>query len=130
MGRCDPGLRTVRELQVDETHTAVAVGSGDVPVLATSTLLALAERACVEAIASDLGEQETTVGATAEIEHLLAVPVGGTVRATAMLIGHHGRRLEFNVRVTRDGELVARIRHGRVLVERDRFLRKLATTSV
>lgn len=127
MGRCDPGLKLTRELEVTEEHTASALGSGDVPVLGTPALLALAEGACVEAIADDLPHGETSVGTWAEIEHLKATAVGRTVSAHATLLGHHGRRLEFNVTIEEDGQTVARVRHRRLLVERARFLERLST---
>lgn len=129
MGRCDPGLRVTRELRVTEEHTARALGSGDVPVLGTPALLTLAEGACVDAIAHDLPEGETSVGTWAEIEHLQATAVGATVVARATLLGHHGRRLEFSVSIEEDGETVARVRHRRVLVERERFLRRLGASA-
>ena len=125
MGKCDPGLKLARTLKVTDERTAQALGSGDVPVLGTPALLALAEGACVDAITDDLPEGQTSVGTYAEIEHLHASPVGTEVRAQATLIGHHGRRLEFSVQVDQDGETVARIRHRRVLVDRERFLAKL-----
>jgi fluoroacetyl-CoA thioesterase len=127
MGRCDPGLKLNRDLVVTEEHTARSLGSGDVPVLGTPALLALAEGACVQAISDDLPEGETSVGTWAEIEHLKATPVGNTVTAKATLLGHHGRRLEFSVIVEEAGETVARVRHRRVLVERARFLRRLGS---
>ncbi len=129
MGRCDPGLKLDRELRVGHEQTAEALGSGDVPVLGTPALLALAESACVEAIADDLPDGETSVGTWAEIEHLKATPIGRTVCAHATLIGHHGRRLEFKVSVEQDGEPVAKISHRRVLVDRARFLEKLAASA-
>jgi fluoroacetyl-CoA thioesterase len=103
-----------------------SLGSGDVPVLGTPALLALAEGACVEAIAGDLPPGDTSVGTWAEIEHLRAAPTGSTVCAHATLIGHHGRRLEFSVLVEQDGATVAKVRHRRVLVDRERFLHKIA----
>lgn len=124
MGRCDPGLKHRRTLQVREQDTAIAMASGDVPMLATPALLGLAEAACVDAIAQDLPDGQTSVGVWAEVEHLKASPVGSTVSAQATLLGHHGRRLEFNVLVDQDGETVAKIRHRRVLVDRERFLSK------
>ncbi len=130
MGRCDPGLKLERLLEVEHVHTAAALGSGDVPVLGTPALLALAEGACVNAIKDDLEPDQTSVGTWAEIEHLTATPIGATVCANATLIGHHGRRLEFSVRIVRDGEVVAKIRHRRVLVDRQRFLAKLAPATV
>jgi fluoroacetyl-CoA thioesterase len=129
MGRCDPGLKLDRVLEVGPGDTAEALGSGDVPVLGTPALLVLAESACVEAIADDLPEGETSVGTWAEIEHLKATPIGRTVCAHATLIGHHGRRLEFKVTVEQDGEPIAKISHRRVLVDRARFLEKLSATS-
>ena len=129
MGRCDPGLRCDRQLEVAEEHTARALGSGDVPVLATPSLLTLAEAACIEAIADDLPQGQTSVGTWAEVEHLKATPIGCTVHAHATLIGHHGRRLEFKVNVEQDGEPIARVSHRRVLVDRDRFLDKVAPTA-
>ena len=128
MGRCDPGLKLARTLQVDTSHTAQSLGSGDVAVLGTPALLALAEGACVDAIADELPVGETSVGTWAEVEHLRATPVGDTVCAHATLIGHHGRRLEFRVTIDHDGEPVARVSHRRVLVDRVRFLGKLAAT--
>jgi fluoroacetyl-CoA thioesterase len=125
MGNCDPGLRLTRTLEVGEADTALSLGSGDVPVLGTPALLALAEGACVEAIRSDLPDGQTSVGTWAEIEHLKATPVGHEVSAHATLIGHHGRRLEFNVMVEDEGTTVAVVRHRRVLVDRDRFLAKV-----
>ncbi|TVP63485.1 MAG: thioesterase [Nitriliruptor sp.] len=126
MGRCDPGLKLARTLTVGEEHTAIELGSGDVPVLGTPALLALAESACVGALTDELEAGETTVGTWADVEHLKASPVGATVCAHATLIGHHGRRLEFRVTVEQGGEQIALVKHRRVLVDRERFLAKLA----
>lgn len=129
MGNCDPGLKSTSGLQVAEEHLADRLGSGDVPVLGTPAILALAEGACVAAICDDLPEGKTSVGSYAEIDHLLPTPVGQEVEAEATLIGHHGRRLEFNVVVRQGDEIVAKIRHRRVLVDRDRFLEKVGVSS-
>ena len=129
MGRCDPGLKSARTLEVTADNTAEALGSGDVPVLATPALLVLAERACVEAIEDDLPAGETSVGTWAEIEHLRAAPIGSTVCAHATLIGHHGRRLEFKVAIDDGEEPIARVSHRRILLDRARFLGRLAPTS-
>lgn len=126
MGACDPGLSETRELTVEDSHTAAATGSGDVDVLGTPTLLELAERACVSAISNDLPEGQTSVGSWSEIEHLSPVPVGTEVCACATLRGHHGSRLEFVVLVRdADDDIVAKVRHRRVLVDRQRFVDKV-----
>jgi fluoroacetyl-CoA thioesterase len=129
MGSCDPGLKDSRHLVVKAKHCADALGSGDVPVLGTPALLTLAESACVSAICDDLPAGQTSVGAYAEIEHLAPTPIGQAVDAEARLIGHHGRRLEFQVIVRQGDEIVAKIRHRRVLVDRDRFLAKVGVST-
>ena len=121
--RLSPGLKASVELTVSEQDTAVAVGSGDVPVLASPRVLALAEEAAVGAVAGHLPDGWTSVGTWAELEHRRPTPVDGRVRAEATLIGVHGRRLEVAVAVTDGDDVeVARVRHHRALVDRERFV--------
>lgn len=119
------GLVARVELTVTDADTAQAVGSGDVPVLATPRMLALAEAATVAATATRLDRGLTTVGARVELDHRAATPVGRTVVAEATLAKVDGRRLLFEV-VVRDGDTVAaEARIERVVVDRHRFLEKV-----
>lgn len=118
---CRPGRRSSVTLKVGEADTALAMGSGDVPVLATPRVLGLAEQAAVQALEGCLPEDKTSVGAWVELDHLLPAGVGDTVTAEAVLLGVHGRRLEFSISVTSDGEEVAHCRHHRILVSRSRY---------
>jgi fluoroacetyl-CoA thioesterase len=118
----DQGRAASVELYVTDADTAHALGSGDVPVLGTPRVLALAEAATVAALAGTLPDGATSVGIRVELEHLAATPVGGTVVAEAVLSTVDGRRLAFEVTV-RDGDtVVARGRVHRIVVDRDRFL--------
>jgi len=119
----NPGLRARFAYTVTEADTAAAAGSGDVPVLATPRVLALAERASVEAVAGALEDGATTVGARVELEHLKATPVGATVEVEAVLERVDGRRLEFAVRLVDGERLAARGWVIRVVVDRAAFLR-------
>ncbi len=118
------GLQAAVVHVVGDDDTATAVGSGDVSVLATPRLLALAEAACMAALAdAGLPDGNTTVGTRVELEHLLACPVGETVRVAARLDHLDGRLLRFEVVATDDGDrLVGRAVITRVLVDRERFL--------
>lgn len=118
------GLTAQVELTVTDADTAQALGSGDVPVLGTPRVLALAEAATVAATAPKLSPGTTTVGSRVELEHTAASPVGTTVRATATLAKVDGRRLLFEVRVTAAGEPVAEGRVERTLVDRQEFVAK------
>lgn len=109
-------------LAVTDTDTAEHLGTGDVPVLATPRVLALAEQAAVRAIEGCLEADHTSVGAKADIEHSRPTFVGGRVEAEAVLVGVHTRRLEFVITVTDDeGQQVASVRHDRAVVPRSQF---------
>jgi predicted thioesterase len=122
------GSRATIELTVTDADTAIAFGSGDVPVLATPRVLALVEEATIAAlgpaaVAFDAGE--TSVGTRVELEHLAPTPVGRTVVATATLSAVDGRRLTFAVTVHDSQTLAARGTVERVVVDRARFLGRL-----
>ena len=122
------GLQAALVHVVSDDDTAVAAGSGDVAVLATPRLLALAEAACMAALANaGLPDGSTTVGTRVELEHLLASPVGETVRVAARLDHLDGRLLRFEVVATDDGDrLLGRATVTRVLVDRERFMARTA----
>lgn len=121
----EPGLSGHAELTVAETDTASAFRSGDVPVLGTPRVVALAEEASVKAVSSRLQPGETTVGRRVQIDHLAPTPVGADVAAEATLDKVEGRRLVFNVSVSDTRGLVAAAKVTRVVVDRDGFIEKL-----
>lgn len=122
----EPGLAASFSHLVADEDTALALGSGDVPVLATPRVVALAERATCAAVADHLTDDLTTVGTRVEVDHLVPTPVGGTVTVEAVLEGIDGRRLTFGVRVSDAERAVASGTVVRVLVTRERFLRTVA----
>ncbi|SIQ35344.1 thioesterase family protein [Micromonospora avicenniae] len=124
-----PGLTARMELTVTDADTAQAVGSGDVPVLGTPRVLALAEAASVAATAASLPPGMTTVGIRIELDHRAATAVGRTVHAQARLAEVDGRRLLFEVRVTDGTETVADGRVERMLVDRRRFVERATRTA-
>ena len=74
-----------------------------------------------------LPDGSTTVGTRVELEHLLASPVGETVRVAARLDHLDGRLLRFEVVATDDGDrLLGRATVTRVLVDRERFMARTA----
>lgn len=119
-----PGLAASVELVVTDADTAAALRSGDVPMLATPRVVALAEEASCAAIADDLDPGTTSVGMRVQLDHLVPTPVGQTVRAEATLERVEGRRLTFTVSVSNERGLLAAGKLTRVIVNRGRFLEK------
>ncbi|CAN5255791.1 hypothetical protein BH23ACT9_BH23ACT9_29330 [soil metagenome] len=115
------GLAGSVSLTVTAGDTAIALGSGDVPVLGTPRVAALAEEAACAALIGQLDPDTTSVGVRIELDHLTATQVGGTVIAAATLTAVEGRKLDF-VLAVREGDVeVARGTHRRVLAPRDAF---------
>jgi fluoroacetyl-CoA thioesterase len=119
-----PGLTARVELRVTDADTAQSLGSGDVPVLGTPRVLALAETATVAATARQMPGGLTTVGTRAEVEHRAPTPVGRLVVATATLAKMDGRKMLFEVTVRDGEETVAEVRVERVILDRQRFIAK------
>jgi predicted thioesterase len=117
-----PGTTAAVSAEVTEADTATALGSGDVPVLATPRVVALMEQAAVAAIAGSLPPEATTVGIRIAVDHIAATAVGRAVTAVATVTGVEGRRIDFGVEVDEGGRVIARGTHTRVVVDRDTFL--------
>ncbi|GAA2855015.1 thioesterase family protein [Nonomuraea rubra] len=117
-----PGLRAQLLIVVEMEDTAKRIGSGDVPVLATPRLLALAEAATVRAVERHLAPGETSVGTRVELEHLAASPLGTHVQVGVELTEVDGRRLVFAFEAHDKHTVVGKGTIERIVVDRARFL--------
>ena len=79
------------EASVTEENTALAMGSGSLPVLATPAMVAMMEHAAVNALEGHLPEGIDSVGIAINVEHLAASPVGAMIRTEAHLTAADGR---------------------------------------
>ncbi|HKC27022.1 MAG TPA: hotdog domain-containing protein [Jatrophihabitans sp.] len=86
------GAHARRQHVVTDHDTATALGSGDVPVLATPRLLAWAEAATIAALAGRIDDGATSVGTHVVMAHLAASPVGAAVTVTAEVVAVSGRQ--------------------------------------
>src|SRR4051812_14416989 len=102
-----PGLTGTAHMVVTDDDTALALRTGDVPVVATPRLAGLAETATIEAIQAELTGTTTTVGYRIQLDHVAPTAVGGTVRAEAILETVASARLIFRVSISDDRGLVA-----------------------
>ena len=110
---------------VTDDATAIALRSGDVPVLGTPKVVALCEEAAVTALENSLIPTSTTVGTHISIDHTAPTAVGRSVSAKAVVTRVNDRVIEFDVSVTADGAVVASGHHVRAIVDRERFVSRL-----
>lgn len=116
------GLTHTSRLTVNETVTAIAMGSGDMPVLATPAMLALMENAAMLAVAPQLPEGCTTVGGHISSSHLRPSRLGDTVTATATVTRIDGKKIEFKVEARCGEVLLGEGSHLRFIVDKEKFM--------
>ena len=119
------GLKHTSYLTVTDAVTAIAMGSGDMPVLATPAMMALMENAAMLAIAEALPEGCTSVGGHIESSHLKPSKIGETVTAIAEVTKVDGKKVEFKVAAYSGETLLGEGKHLRFVVDKERFLTKL-----
>lgn len=124
-------LQATLTFEVTEADTALAVGSGSLPVLGTPRLLAWCEAATCAAIEPALTEGATSVGTRVALEHSAATAVGGRVQVSATAGFVDGRLHRFSVaarELDADGAprgVVATGEVTRVVVDAERFLARV-----
>ena len=115
------GQRAEFSHRVTAADTAAQLGSGDVAVLGTPRVLALMERATVQAVARSLEPGETSVGVSVHLEHLAASPVGATVDVEAVVQERTVRRITCTARMSAGERTLATANIVRVVVNRATF---------
>lgn len=121
----EPGAQAREQRIVTDSDTASSVGTGDVPVLATSQILAWCEQASFEVLAPHVPQGSTSVAMRVQIDHIRAASAGISVTTIATLERVEGRRYVFVVSVLDEqSHELASGRVVRVVVEAEPFLAK------
>ena len=107
---------------VSQDMCADAVGSGELPVLATPVLAALVEEAAWKSVAKALDEGQTTVGTKLDLSHMKATAMGMTVAVETTLVQIDRRRLVFSFIAADEAGEVASGTHERFVVDAGRFM--------
>lgn len=112
---------------VTDADTAASLGSGSLPVLGTPRVLAWCEAATCAAIEEVLADGESSVGTRVVLEHVRASAVGVRLEVTASEVYADRRLHRFTVAVreAEGGPVVATGEVTRVVVDAERFLRRL-----
>lgn len=110
---------------VTDDDTALAVGSGSLPVLGTPLLLAWCEAATCAALVDTLDEGSTSVGTRVTLEHQAASAVGATITVTAEEVHRDGRLVRLSVLARDGGKVVGTGEVTRVVVDAARFLSRV-----
>lgn len=125
------GAQGRASLIVEAGDTAIAAGSGDVPVFATPRMIALMEKAACEALIGHIGPELTSVGSDVRIRHRRPSVVGSSILAVATVTEVAGAMVTFTVQAMNTDiadpkvALIGEGTHTRAVVNRDSFMRHL-----
>jgi len=95
-------------------------------VLSTPWLVAYLEFVARDALSACLDDNERSVGALVEIEHLAPSPIGSKVTCRARVIHVDGPVVTFHIEAFDPTEPIARGLHKRRVIDADRFARRVA----
>ncbi|MDR1690704.1 MAG: thioesterase family protein [Candidatus Methanoplasma sp.] len=118
------GTSNEGRVKVTDDGTAMAWGSGTLPVFATPAMILLIEKTASECVQTFLGEGESTVGTSLDIQHTAPSVVGEEVFCRVELTETDRSRMVFDVKVWDSAGEVGSGKHERFLVNNEKFMRK------
>jgi len=121
------GIEYIATEMVTKENTASNYGSGLVDVFATPAMVALMEKAALNAVLPHLPDGYNTVGTEICVKHTKATPIGWEVHSKATLNEVDGKKLVFDV-VAWDSEgEIGRGTHTRYIIDSKRFMEKYSS---
>lgn len=119
------GLKGVSETVVSTSNTAITMGSGDLEVFATPSMVAIMEQAAKNAVSAVLEDGLTTVGTLLNLSHVAATPLCMKVTAEAEVTAIEGRKLVYSVKAYDETGLIGEGTHERFVVNSEKFMSKV-----
>jgi predicted thioesterase len=118
------GIKNRRETVSTQENSAERLGSGNVPVFATISMIGLMEKTCLESVLSFLEPGQDTVGVHVNVSHCKATPAGMKVWCESELVEIDRRRLIFRVAAYDEVGLIGEGTHERFIIDKERFISK------
>jgi len=124
------GAVGLTEMVVRPGDTSVAIGIGDLPIIAPSLLINLMEHAAILSLDLFLAPEETTIPVSVEFISLSPASIGAALRGTSRVIEIEGKELTFECEVYEGERQIAAALIKRSAVERVSFLARTAALNL
>jgi predicted thioesterase len=124
MDNIKPGLSSEKKGYVTNDRISTYMGSGDVTVYSTPSMIALMEAAAVAAIGPQLPAGYSSVGTYLEVNHIAPSPLGQAIRARAEVTAVDDAAVTFRVEAWDEKEKIGEGTHRRMVIERERFMKR------
>jgi len=119
------GLQFRYKFKTTLEHSAKHVGTGDVEVLSTPSMIKFMEEACRRTVDERLLEGYVSVGTLVNVRHVSAAPVNDELEVKGILLSIDGKRLTFWVEALWRGKKIGYGIHERVIVKKSEFIERL-----
>jgi len=124
------GAVGLTEMVVRPGDTSLAIGIGDLPIIAPSLLINLMEHAAILSLDLFLEPEETTIPVSVEFILLSPASIGAALRGTSRVIEIEGKELTFECEVYEGERQIAAALIKRSAVERVSFLARTAALNL
>lgn len=118
------GIVRTQRFEVDADRT-IGFMSDALRVYATPSMVRDVEHTCREFLGEYLSDEENSVGARIELDHLGPTLIGMWVDVVASVSSINGRRVEFDVEVRDALDVVGRAKHVRFVIDLDKQRQRL-----
>jgi len=119
------GISSKKEMYVTENDTASRLGSGNLDVFATPSMIALMENTSKDVVENILPSGFSTVGTEVSIKHIKATPLGMKVRCEAKLEKVEGKKLLYKVEAWDEKGKIGEGTHTRYIINVKDFMNKI-----
>jgi fluoroacetyl-CoA thioesterase len=120
-----PGMIREDSFTIAMENSAIHLGSGSTRVLATPWMIAFMERVSHRLLTCCLPEGLSSVGSHLDVRHIAPTPVGATIRVKAEVLSVEGNRIFFSIQAWDEQEKIGEGRHERVVIDEQRFLKRV-----
>jgi predicted thioesterase len=124
------GAVGLTEMIVRPGDTSVALGIGDLPIIAPSQLINLMEHAAILSLDLFLEAGQTTIPVSTEFLSISPASIGAELRATSRVISVEDKELTFECEVYEHDRQIAAAQIKRSAVERVSFLARTAALNL
>lgn len=119
------GEELVKEIIVTEDMSAKKIGSGNIDVFSTPSLIALMENASQTLLQNFLGEGYSSVGIYINVNHIKASKIGAKVTCKAEISEVNGKRIAFNLEAYDEKGKIGEGTHKRYIINVKEFINRL-----
>ena len=109
---------------VNNQHLASYIGSGELNVLSTPSLLAFIENTCMLKINESITSDQTSLGVKVELKHLKPSLENQEIECIINDVTNQNNKWLFEIEVKSDNKLIAICHHTRYVVNKKEFIDK------